>query len=85
MSVVIKSLAPARVAFVRHVGPYDRVAPAWDRLCAFLGKEGLLGGDSQFFGICHDDPAVTEGHGSGMTPASRSILFSFPRGRSACR
>ena len=61
MSVVIKSLAPARVAFVRHVGPYDRVAPAWDRLCAFLGKEGLLGGDSQFFGICHDDPAVTEG------------------------
>jgi AraC family transcriptional regulator len=25
----------------------------------FLGKEGLLGGGSQFIGICHDDPAVT--------------------------
>lgn len=60
MSVVVKPLKPMRVAFVRHVGPYDQVAPAWDRLCTFLGKEGLLGGDTQFFGICHDDPAVTE-------------------------
>lgn len=25
----------------------------------FLGKEGLLGGDTQFIGICHDDPAIT--------------------------
>ena len=25
----------------------------------FLGKEGLLGGDAHFIGICHDDPAVT--------------------------
>ena len=25
----------------------------------FLGKEGLLGGGSQFIGICHDDPVVT--------------------------
>ena len=60
MSVVITPLRPTRVAFVRHVGPYDRVAVAWDRLCTFLGKEGLLGGDTQFLGICHDDPAVTE-------------------------
>ena len=54
------TVCPTRVAFVRHVGPYDRVAVAWDRLCTFLGKEGLLGGDAQFIGVCHDDPAVTE-------------------------
>jgi AraC family transcriptional regulator len=60
MSVVIKSLKLARVAFVRHVGPYDQVSRAWDRLCTLLGKEGLLGGDAQFLGVCHDDPAVTD-------------------------
>jgi len=60
LPVVIKSLRPMPVAFVRHVGPYDRVAQAWDRLGAFLGKHGWLGGDAQFIGICHDDPAVTE-------------------------
>jgi len=25
----------------------------------WLGKEGLIGGDARFIGICHDDPEVT--------------------------
>jgi AraC family transcriptional regulator len=60
VSVVVKTLKPMRVAFVRHIGPYDQVAPAWDRVSTMLGKDGLLGGESQFIGICHDDPAVTD-------------------------
>jgi AraC family transcriptional regulator len=31
----------------------------WDKLLVFMGKEGLIGGDSLFIGICHDDPEVT--------------------------
>jgi AraC family transcriptional regulator len=35
------------------------VKTAWDRLCAGLGAQGLLGGGTKFIGVCHDDPEVT--------------------------
>ncbi len=59
MKVTIKHLEPKRVAFMRHIGPYHDVGRTWDKFCTFLGKEGLLGGEAQFFGISHDDPDVT--------------------------
>lgn len=59
MKVTIQRMPARRVAFVRHFGPYSTCGEAWDRLCAFLGKEGLLGGDTLFIGISHDDPEVT--------------------------
>ena len=59
MTVTIKHIQPIRVAFMRHVGPYSQVGKLWERFMMILGKEGLLGGDAQFIGICHDDPAVT--------------------------
>jgi AraC family transcriptional regulator len=59
MNVTIKSLRPMRVAFMRHVGPYHAVGLVWEKFTMLLGKEGWLGGGTQFIGICHDDPAVT--------------------------
>ena len=59
MDVEIKTIEPMRVAFVRHVGPYDQVGIAWEKLCMYLGKEGLIGPQSRFIGICYDDPEVT--------------------------
>ncbi|HXP60420.1 MAG TPA: AraC family transcriptional regulator [Dongiaceae bacterium] len=59
MEVKIVRRAPLRVAFMRHIGPYSAVGKTWDRFLPVLGKEGLLGGDTQFIGICHDDPEVT--------------------------
>jgi AraC family transcriptional regulator len=59
MEVRIERVNPMLVAFVRHVGPYDGVSVAWERLCLRLGKEGLLGPGTQFIGVCHDDPEVT--------------------------
>jgi len=59
MKVKIEHKEPIRVAFMRHVGPYDEVGATWDRLLPRLGKEGLLGGDVLILGICHDDPEVT--------------------------
>jgi AraC family transcriptional regulator len=32
MQVIIKTIAPMRVAFVRHIGTYDTCGAAWDRL-----------------------------------------------------
>ena len=59
MKVTIQDLPARRVAFVHHVGPYSECGAAWETLGMYLGKEGLLGGDSLFIGICHDDPEVT--------------------------
>jgi len=59
MKVKIEYKEPIRVAFMRHVGPYPEVSATWDKFLPLLGKEGLLGGDSLFIGICHDDPDVT--------------------------
>ena len=59
MEVKIEHKEPIRVAFMRHVGPYGEVGATWNKLLPSLGKEGLLGGDSLFIGICHDDPEVT--------------------------
>ena len=59
MDVEIKSLEPIRVAFVHHVGPYNEVGEAWEKLCTKLGAGGLLGGGTQFIGVCYDDPDVT--------------------------
>jgi AraC family transcriptional regulator len=58
MDVIIKKVEPMRVAFMRHVGPYQEVGGTWERLLPWLGKEGYIGGDSMFIGICHDDPEV---------------------------
>ncbi len=59
--VRIRTIEPIRVAFVRHVGPYDEVAPAWQQLMAWAGRRGLLGPNAAALGIVHDDPDVTAG------------------------
>jgi AraC family transcriptional regulator len=59
MDVKIEHLEPLHVAFVRHVGPYHEVGKAWETLCTQLGREGLIGPDSRFVGVCYDDPEVT--------------------------
>ena len=59
MKVTVKRLQPTRVAFMRHLGPYSGVGATWDKLLPQLGKDGWLGGDALFLGICRDDPEVT--------------------------
>ena len=59
IQVKVIRLPPKRVAFMRHTGPYHRVGRTWEKLMLFVGREGLLAGNPEFIGICHDDPAVT--------------------------
>ena len=59
MNVEIQQLKPMRVAYLRHIGPYNAVASTWDRLLTLMGKDGYLGGNPMMLGICHDDPEVT--------------------------
>jgi AraC family transcriptional regulator len=59
MDVRIKRVEPMRVAFVRHVGPYIACGKAWEALCEWAGRKGLLVPGATFLGLSYDDPGVT--------------------------
>jgi AraC family transcriptional regulator len=59
MEASIKKMSEMRVAFARHVGPYQEVGPTWGKLCAWAGPRGLFGPRTVLLGLCHDDPCVT--------------------------
>jgi AraC family transcriptional regulator len=60
MKTTFKSIPSMRVAFIRHIGPYGECGKAWDILLPQLGQAGWIGGNTQFIGVCHDDPEITE-------------------------
>ncbi len=59
VEVEIKNLEPIRVAFVRHMGPYDQCGSAWGTLCGYAGPKGYMRPDTLAIGISYDDPDVT--------------------------
>jgi AraC family transcriptional regulator len=61
MEVHLETLAPMKVAFLRHVGPYEgeELSKTWGRLLAWAGPRGLLGPRSKLVGISRDNPHVT--------------------------
>ena len=63
-SVEVKELPKMTVAYIRHIGPYkgdDKLFERiWNRLFAWAGPRGLIGGkDFRSLIIYHDDPNVT--------------------------
>lgn len=63
-SVEVKELPKMSVAYIRHIGPYngdDKLFERiWNRLFAWAGPRGLIGGkDFHSLIIYHDDPNVT--------------------------
>jgi AraC family transcriptional regulator len=54
----IEMLAPLRVAFVRHVGPYDQVRPVFERLAIWAAARAS-NIEPLFLGLAHDDPSIT--------------------------
>lgn len=59
MDIRVEDVQPMRVAFMRHVGPYQEVGQTWQRLCGWAGPRGLFGPFTKMLGVCHDDPEVT--------------------------
>jgi len=59
LEVRIEHLPEMRVAFARHIGPYEETDAAYERLMAWAGARGLLKSPVVVFGIAHDDPTVT--------------------------
>jgi AraC family transcriptional regulator len=59
MEVEIKDMPELRVATVRHVGPYNQIPTAFERLGAVAGPAGLLRHSNTMIAIYHDDPEST--------------------------
>jgi AraC family transcriptional regulator len=57
--VRVEKVPPRRVAFLRHLGPYQSVGPTFERLAGWAGQRGLFGPNTLMLGVCHDDPDVT--------------------------
>jgi AraC family transcriptional regulator len=59
MAVTVKRLPPARVAYVRHLGPYGdpAIGRLWDGFAAWCVGQGLQGRPA--YGLSHDSPEVT--------------------------
>ncbi|MCB9833400.1 MAG: GyrI-like domain-containing protein [Planctomycetes bacterium] len=56
MDAEITTRAETRVAYVRHVGPYQDCKPAFEQLCAWAGPRGLFGPATRIMGMAWDDP-----------------------------
>ncbi len=59
MEVSLEQRKPVRVAFVRHVGPYQECDTAWAKLSKFATEQGWSPSNILRIGIGHDNPEVT--------------------------
>ena len=59
LTVKIKTLPEMHVASIRHTGDYSRCGEAYDKLCQWADTQNLLNNQTQFLGICYDDPKIT--------------------------
>jgi len=63
MNVEIKNMPEVRVATVRHIGPYNQIPEAFERLGATAGPAGLFRKPgAAMIAIYHDDPDSTPQH-----------------------
>ncbi len=64
LNVEVKRIEPLHVAYLRHVGPYQENTALFERLfgqiCGWAGPRGLLGPNTKFLSIYHDNPEVTD-------------------------
>jgi AraC family transcriptional regulator len=58
----IKELKPKKVIYVNSIGAYSGqgTEEAWNAVCEFAEQQRLFGRKTEFIGISHDDPNVTD-------------------------
>ncbi len=61
IEVEVRELPALEVAYVRHIGPYQNVGQAFDKLMRWAGPRGLLRfPETRVLGVYHDNPDITE-------------------------
>jgi AraC family transcriptional regulator len=93
--VTIRELPALRLAAMSHTGPYTAIGAAFQRLQAWAGSRGLIGPESRFLGLYHDDPetvpagklrsaaTLTVGPEVEADPASGVAILELPARRVA--
>src|SRR5271170_120692 len=56
MKLITRKIKPMRVAYLRHVGPYESTRQTWIDITARLSAEKQVRKSSVFIGIGHDNP-----------------------------
>ncbi len=57
MKVEFKEMPPLRLATIRHIGPYDQIGKAFERLGAIAGAAALFGrAGAAMVAVYYDDP-----------------------------
>jgi AraC family transcriptional regulator len=59
MKIVTRKIKPMRVAYLRHVGPYEDTRQTWIDITARLSADKQIRKSSVFIGIGYDNPSVT--------------------------
>ena len=83
----LEHVRPIIVAFVRHVGPYDKlldpdspISPLWDELFAWGNANKLINADSLLIGIPQDDPSITPPEKQRFDVCVQILEFRNPSG-----
>ena len=90
--VRLEHVRPIIVAFVRHVGPYDKVLDTdspmsllWDELFAWGNANKLINADSLLIGIPQDDPSITLPEKQRFDVCVQIPEFRNPSGHIGCQ
>jgi AraC family transcriptional regulator len=90
--VRVEQVRPIIVAFVRHVGPYDKLlekgspmAPLWDELFRWGNDNKLIDAASLLIGMPQDDPSVTPPEKQRFDVCVQIPEFRNPSGHICCQ
>ena len=90
--VRLEHVRPIIVAFVRHVGPYDKLrdtdspmSPLWDELFEWGNANKLINADSLLIGIPQDDPSITPPEKQQFDVCVQIPEFRNPSGHIGCQ
>ena len=75
MDVTIKDQPELRVGTVRHIGPYERIPQAFERLGSIMSNAGARPVGAQLLALYYDDPQATAAN---MLRSDAAL--SFPNG-----
>lgn len=92
VQVRVERVRPIIVAFVRHVGPYDRLldpgspmSQLWEELFAWGNANQLINADSLLIGIPQDDPSITPPEKQRFDVCVQIPEFRNPSGHIGCQ
>lgn len=90
--VRVETVRSIIVAFVRHVGPYDRlldqgspISPLWDELFHWGNANKLINAASLLIGLPQDDPSVTPPEKQRFDVCVQIAEFRNPSGHIGCQ